>query len=449
MYSKDTTIFPDILISMPRNILPLFLFVILTFLAQSCSFFESGSFRNDPAANQKNTPQNLFNVQGQIITDDLIQSVQLYKNDNPDSPPIIELNSTDILQLRFDYLDFSSKQFVVTFSHHNMDWSVSSLSPNNIMDGLRRIYLDTGTPNSGSRPLYRSYTASFPNNQISFLKSGNYLIRVEDAETGFLVMALPFFVFENEGNIESSVEYIQSPRQNLRSIHRPVNRYTIPDFVKQPLFNLSFKVSQNRFWARAKNPAETDFSNPESVIFEIERDNAFVADYNFYPLYTRNISLENPRVLDFFPEKVPRQVVLRDDVANLSNFSDDDIPSSTYGLPENEIDADYMNIVFSLEAERETEDPIYLVGDFTGWSVQSENRLLYDSVTDRWKTTALIKEGTYKYKYISMDNEGIDDLFYDPLFERTKQEYQVFVYLQDKNEFYDRLLQVNTIIAEF
>jgi hypothetical protein len=46
-----------------------------------------------------------------------------------------------------------------------------------------------------------------------------------------------------------------------------------------------------------------------------------------------------------------------------------------------------------------------------------------------------------------MDNDRIDDLYFDPLFERTKQEYQVFVYLQDKNEFYDRLLQVNTVIA--
>ena len=447
LYLKDTTIFPDFIFNFSRRYLPVLAAIFLFFLMQSCSSIQTGDRERGLSADQKNTPVNLFNVSAQLITVDEIKSVQLYSNNNPESPPILELNSNDKLQLHFDHLGFSSKQFIVTFSHHNKDWSVSSLAPGNITDGLRRIYLDTGKVSSSSRPLYRSYSATFPNEQISFLKSGNYMIRVEDADTGFLVMALPFFIFENEGSIESSVDFIQSPRQNLRSVHRPVSRYNIPDFVEQPMFNLSFRIAQNRFWARAKTPEETDFSSPESVTFEIEQDNAFTADYFFYSLSFQNISLDNPRVIDFFPEEVPPRVLLRDDAANMANFPNGQIPSSAFGLPENDIDSEYMNIVFSLETENEPEAPLYLVGDFTGWAIKSENRLAYDAETDRWKTSALIKEGDYKYKYVLMDNDKIDDLFYDPLFERTKQEYQVFVYLQDKNEFYDRLLQVNTVTA--
>lgn len=426
-----------------------YFFIIFVIFIQACSMLQTGDAEKRYAGDQSNVPKNLFNVSGQIITDDQIKSIQLYKNNTPDSPPFIELNSNDKLQLRFDYLDFSSKQFVVTFSHHNIDWSVSSLAPGEITDGLRRIYLDSGRPNDGKRPLYRNYSAVFPNDQFSFLKSGNYMIRVEDADTGFLVMALPFFIYENEGNIKSSVEFLPSPRRDLRSLHRPVNNYTIPGFVEQPLFNLSFRITQNRFWSRSKIPSETDFSAPESVTFEMEPANAFTADYYFYTLSTKNISLENSRVLDFFPEDVPPRVVLRDDVVNTAHFTNQNTPFSLFGLPETDIDAGYMELVFSLAAENiPGDDPqIYLVGDFTGWAIQSENRLIYNAETERWQTTATVKEGTYKYKYVLMDSKGVNDLFYDPLFERTKQEYQVFVYVQDKNQFYDRLLQVNTIIA--
>ncbi len=445
MYLKDTTIFRDFITPFSGRFLPVTA-IVLVFLIQSCNSLQSGNQKSNQQDKQKNTPQNLFNVSGQLIADDQISSVQLYKNNNHESPPIIELNSSDRLQLRFDYLDFSSKQFVVTFSHHNIDWSVSSLSPNNITDGLRRVYLDTGQPNSGNRPLYRSYSSPFPNDDISFLKSGNYMVRVTDADSGFLVMAIPFFVYENEGSLESYVEIFQTPRQNLRSLHLTANRYSIPEFVEQPMFNLSFRIAQNRFWGRAKKPAYTDFSRPESVTFEMERNNAFIADYYFYPLFTRDISLENPRVINFFPAEVPTRVLLRDDAVNTANFQNKPLPESAFGLPENDEDAEYMNIVFSLGADTKPEFPIFLVGDFTGWAIRSENRLTYDKETERWQTSVLIKEGDYKYKYVSMNNGKIDDLSYDPLFERTKQEYQVFVYLQDKDEFYDRLLQVNTVI---
>ena len=449
MFLKDTTIFHDINFTDSSRVFPLLISVILLLLMSACSSIQIENGRNGQLTSQENTPENMFNVSGQIITDQQIRSVQLFKNNNPDSPPVIELNSNDKLHLRFDYIDVSSKQFVITFSHHNIDWSPSSLAPSDIAQGIRRIYLDAGLVNNSSRPIYRSYSAVLPNEQVSFLKSGNYMLRVEDADTGFLVMALPFFIFENEGMIESSIEFLQSPRQNLRALHRPVNRYMVPEFVEQPQFNLLFRVVQNRFWGRARTPGETDFSSPGSVTFEMEQEHGFIADYYFYPLILNDISLSNPRVTDVFPQEVPPRILLNDDTANLANLSVRTLPNSIFGLPDRNSNTEYINVTFSLDTEKapEEEESIYLVGDFTAWAIRSESRLSYDENTERWQTSVIIKEGEYKYKYVMVDQNDINDLIYDPLFERTKQEYHVFVYLQDKNEFYDRLLQVNTVIA--
>lgn len=423
--------------------------LMMIFLISGCSSIKFENQRNNQATGQESTPQNLFNVSGQIINDELIRSVQLFRNKNPDSPPAIELHSRDKLQLHFDYLDVSSKQFVVTFSHHNIDWSLSPLPTGNFLQGIHRFYLDAGSFKSSSRPVYRSYSAAFPNDQMMFLKSGNYMMRVEDADTGFVVMTLPFFIFENKGSLTSSVEFIQSPRQNLRSVHRPVNQYIIPDAIEQPQFNLAFRITQNRFWGRTTKPAETDFSNPGSVLFEVNQDQAFIADYFFYPLFVNDISLENRRIIDYFPEEIPPRILLRDDTANLASLYDSTLPASSFGLPNLNENAEYVNIIFSLDTDNspDTDESVYLVGDFTGWAIKSENRLTYNIDTNRWQTSSIMKEGLYKYKYVRVANNKLDDLFYDPTFERTKQEYQVFVYLRDKNEFYDRLLQVNTLVA--
>jgi len=449
LFLKDNTIFHDINLTGTSRFIPIWISVVLFLLMLGCSSIKIESGRNGQATSQNSTPENLFNVSGQIVTDQQIRSVQLFKNNNPDSPPIIELNSSDKLHLRFDYMDVSSKQFVITFSHHNIDWSPSSLAPSDITQGIRRIYMNTGIVNSNERPIYRSFSAVLPNEQVTFLRSGNYMLRVEDADTGFLVMSLPFFIFENEGSIESSVEFLQSPRQNLRALHRPVNRYKIPESVEQPQFDLSFRIAQNRFWGRAKTPSETDFSSPGSVMFEMEQERAFIADYYFHPLFASELSLSNPRVIDLFPEEIPPRILLGDDTANLANLSGRTLPNSAFGLPDRNSDAEYLNIVFSLDTEDTPEagDSVFLIGDFTGWALRSENRLSYNEDTKRWQTSAIIKEGEYKYKYVMVKENEIDDLIFDPLFERTKQEYYVFVYQQDKNEFYDRLLQVNTVIA--
>src|SRR5690625_6324387 len=54
---------------------------------------------------------------------------------------------------------------------------------------------------------------------------------------------------------------------------------------------------------------------------------------------------------------------------------------------------------FTLEADIEEEsDEIYLVGDFTNWSIRNENRLYLSEETGLWQTRAVIKEGQYDYR---------------------------------------------------
>lgn len=425
----------------------LFIFVISQVL-NSCTLFESTGSEREPLPGIRSV-ENLFNVPGQIVADNQIRSVQFHRSGNAGSAPFIELNSNQQLHLQFEILQFESRQFRVHITHHNPDWSRSSIGRESFTEGLFTVYLDTGRISSAREPQYRQYSFSFPNEDLRILKSGNYMISVEDADTGYLVMALPFFVTENEGSIASSVEQLITPRQNLRTSHHPVSRYRLPDFVDQPQFDLEFYYVQNRFWGRTQEAGEIDFSSPVEVHYEMNRNRPFIGDYEFLELDLTDFTQRNPQVLEYFPAETPPKVILFDDISGFS-ASGRLTGSGSFGRPNNSLNAKYADVHFTFDPgiTPETDLEIYLTGDFNNWAIQSANRLSFNEEINRWTTGAILKEGVYRYKYIVMDDGRVDDLYFDDLFTNTRQEYHTLVYMRDSREFYYRLLQYNHFFSD-
>ena len=386
---------------------------------------------------------NEFNVSGQYVDFSQIHALQLHRASNPGSAPVLELKGNQQLELIFETLSFDSRQFRVTFTHHNPDWSRSSLPEDFFIDGVFTHYLDAGQVSRVQRPDYRQYNFRFPDNRFNFSKSGNYMIRVEDQDTGNLVISLPFFVTENEGSVRSNVEELRLPRQNLRITHRPVNRYILPEIVEQPIFDLEFYVTQNQFWGRAVRARELDFSDPVEVQFEIDSRNSFTGDYEFLTLSLTNLSQTNPQITGTEPDEIPPLLYLSDDASGFASGGRS--VSGRFGRPVHNLNGQYANVVFTFDPSREIQpgQQIFLVGDFNNWIISSDNRLIKNESINRWQTNAIIKEGTYSYKYVLIERDKVDDLFFDDLFGGTQQEYHTFVYMRDSREFYYRLLHVN------
>ena len=393
-------------------------------------------------------PDNLFNVPGQIVSSDLVRSIRLAKAGNPASAPIIDINSNEQLELKFEMLEFDNRQLRIQFTHHNPDWSRSPLPPEFFLDRSFTLYLDSGTLNRGTqRPRYRQYSYTFPNEQFSFTRSGNYMLRIEDQHNGYLLFSLPFFVMENEGTVISSVERITAPRRDMRIAHVPVSRYLLTDETEQPQFDLEFYFVQNQFWGRTKKATELDFSSPDEVYFQLSRTHAFIGDYEFLELRLDDLSQQNPQVFEASPQEIPPRLLLFDDARGFASTGRL-LTFGRFGNPDMGLNARYANVIFSFDPGEFDEDAeIYMLGDFNNWSVNSRNRLRFNSETGRWQAGSIIKEGIYHYKYVLMDEDGIDDLYFDDLFTRSRQEYHALVYMRDSREFYYRLLQTNQFFS--
>lgn len=385
-------------------------------------------------------------VSNQLPAPETIKSIQLYRKGNEDNPPIIELGSPQKLFLAFDELTDLSGQFRITFTHHDQNWNSSNIPQNWYLDGMNELILSGGTKNQRSNPDYFHYEAEFPSDQLKFKTSGNYMLHVVDYSTGTRLFSLPFFVTENAGEMRSWVETKYNAGPSGEAIDRPFSEFIYPEFIGFPQFDLSFYFVQNRFWGNAKRSENYDFSEEDRAQFNLSEDNAYPSNFDFIGLRLNEFSLVGQKIIDWLPEKNPPEIVLREDVLNFtSNPTTGWRPS--FNDPKNTTDARYANVRFRFQdgGEFTSSQEVYLVGNFNQWLLSEENKLSYNQDSGYWETIALIKEGSYAYKYALKDeNNGIDDLSLSDTITRQSQEYTSFVYFEDPAYKYYRLLQAQT-----
>lgn len=416
-----------------------YLFTCIGLFAIGCSAGVSNSHSNRPARQYLSR----YLVPNQLPAPTTIRSVQLYRKGNVNNPPIINLKTTQKLVLSFDELSGVSGQFRVTFTHHNQDWSPSNIPEDWYLSGMNELIVGSGEKNQLSAPSYFHYKAEFPNNQLSFKTSGNFMLHVYDFASGVQLFSLPFYVTEDAGEMTSWVETDYNAGQRYAAVDRPFSKFVYPDFIEFPEFDLSFAFVQNRFWGDFKPSENYDFNESGKAQFHLSTQHAFPANYDVLSLNLRKLSADGKQIVDWQPDLTPPAIILREDVLN---FASDPVISylSTFGNPLNKADVRYANVHFRFEdgGRFSKNQGVYLTGDFNQWVLSENNRLSYNQESGYWETSALIKQGTYTYKYaLKAGNEEVDDLTLSDTITRQHQEYIAFVYFKDPEYRYQRLLK--------
>lgn len=399
---------------------------------------------------QSSTPAGLLLVPGQLQAPQSIKSIQLYKKGRGlDILPILELGSNDRLVLEFDELTTQSGQFIIRFSHHNQNWEKSGMPEPWIIDGVNELDLIGGQKNQLSDPEYYHYSFEFPIPQLSFKISGNYLMHIYDFQSDTELFSIPFFVSENVGEINSYSETVFNSGENGSAVDQLFGKYSYPEFVEFPQFDLSYSFVQNRFLGQSKIPKEISFYTEGFTEFRLSRKNSFHANFDFNKLDLSTFSTQNYRIFDFQPGYTPPRIILRDDYLNFSSTPKTTF-NSEFGTPNSSRSARYGEVTFSLNTGGQldlTSSSVFLVGDFNQWSISDRYKLRYNSEKGVYETRALIKQGSYSYKYVLSENGEVDQLTLNDSITKQSQEYAGFVYYKDPQYQYSRLLKVQAFFS--
>ncbi len=135
-----------------------------------------------------------------------IHTVKLYKTGDQTSFPSLALGSTSGLELHFDDLDGTVKNYSYSFQLCNWDWSPSLLNVFEYTKGFQNVRITNYRVSSLTDSRYVHYQATVPDRASYPVKSGNYLLKVFlSGNPAQIVLTKRFVVLDNKAAVGSQL----------------------------------------------------------------------------------------------------------------------------------------------------------------------------------------------------------------------------------------------------
>ena len=383
-----------------------------------------------------------------------IQSLLVKVNNNWLAPPIINLNSDDVLEVSFDELSHEYHRFQYVISHCNADWTPSGLNEIDYLEGFNNSPIEDYQNSVNTTMLYTHYRISFPNEQVKFKVSGNYIISIyNDDDNSKPVCKACFSILEKKVSVSASVSS-NTDIDNNKS-HQQVSfnvNYTGYN-IRIPQSELKIKVMQNLREDNSATNILPSYVSPNELKYEYNKNLIFNAgnEYRRFEMVSVKYAAQGVQSIRFFDPYY--HVTLFPDELRIKNYSFDKDQNGRYLVrydwaTNNDTEADYFLVHFSLPwKDALPNGDFYLQGAFTNDNLTENYRLKYNPATKDFETTQLLKQGAYNYQYLFLPagSDRTTEALTEGNYYETENEYLILVYHRPFGERYDRLIGMQQV----
>jgi len=389
-------------------------------------------------------------IRSQGIPEGEIKSVKLHREEWNLSYPVISLGSDEKLVLHFDLLGDNIETYYYTFVHCDKDWNPSTIFESEYLEGFAENQVQDYDMSFNTTVNYIHYSVSFPNEDVSFKLSGNYIIKVYPfGRPGEAVITERFMVSEDDAVI------------NARSMRSQLTGYYLTgqqiDFsvdhsalqVQDPYNTIYSTVLQNGRWDNARMNLKPDFTGNNKLDYSgLSSVNIFPGgnEYRYFDIRSLRYQTEFIRKT----EKINTyyHVLLReaDNRVARGYFYHRDFNGKYYIAHQEgidpDVDADYAYVHFTLPSAFPVNGDVFVFGELTGMAFNESNRMKYNSNENIYECMLLLKQGWYNYMFAVRDDSDRDPVFseFEGNYYETENDYIILSYYRDRNGRYDRLI---------
>ena len=388
-----------------------------------------------------------------------IKSIKLYSQNNQQSAPILNLNSSDLMELHFDDLDGYVKNYSYTFQLCNADWTEVDLSPFDYIKGFTQNRLSQYRVSSIALTNYVHYQALLPDRGCVPSKSGNYLLKVFlNGNVNQLAFTKRFFVVENRAAIGAQV--LQPFNNELFRTHQRL-QFSVNATQLNPVNpqqQVKVVVQQNHRWDNALTNLVPAFIRGNVLEYNGEQDCLFPAGKEYRWADLRSFRYQSERIASVDKTVQPNDIFLKPDPVRIPMryifYKDYNgwLEISTTESINPFLQGDYANVHFTFVPANNQPYPdkeIFLSGELTNNMLGDSAKMKYDATKGVYEKTLFLKQGYYSYTYLTKDlnnKKAIADAAQtDGNYWETENEYTIFVYYRSLSGRHDELVGITTI----
>lgn len=428
------------------------------------------------------------------IYDEFIKTTTLEVNNLPTNFPVLSLNSSQFIMLKFDDLLNEERTLYYRIVHCDKDWTPSRLREIEYISGFNDERLRNYSYSINTRVPYLHYWQRFPNKDTQFKVSGNYLLIIYEDKIDYPLLTRRFIVSENKVILDIHAIY-PGDVENIRFKQELQVNINFEKFkMRNPVDEVSLVVLQNDNWYNKQESKPSFFSGVNlkfnrlrtfdfwgltefrdfdtRTLMRLGRGVQFVERNKFSTdvllmkdeprrnkVYLANFDFNGKFVVDNFEGLNNRFAydVLEDFIGNESNSneqrqslrdslltnlsSQNTLRGSEYTVEERDIRSDYAKVIFSLQDDHLSgNENVYVFGGMNNWLPTEEYRMKFDN-RGIHTTEVMMKQGYYNYVYGILEEDGnVDYRTMEGSWSDTENEYQSIVYYRGLGDIYDRII---------
>ncbi len=398
-----------------------------------------------------------------FVYQDNIQSVQFHIDGLLTSYPILDATSSTPLLLSFDDRDADVKNYTYTVVHCDANWQPSqNLAEMEYIDGFVEDRIEDFQFSFKAVTPYTHYWLELPNRNMSFTKSGNYLLKVYDTEDKKkLVITRRFVVVEPIVRITP-----QMVRPNAVSKMRTHQELDfVVDYqeelnIRSPQQEVRAVVLQNGRWDNAVYDISPYFVRGTQLVFDYQDEIVFPAgkEFRFLDLRTLRVRTENVASIDqytnAFDVTLYKDEKRLDEVYIFRRDLNGQYVIESFDQQNGDLTGNYADVLFTLYSPEPYYDyNVYVFGEFSDWRADQRFRMKYNPAVNGYVAKFPLKQGVYDYAYavVPKDEPGsIPDMTeVEGSWYETENQYTILVYFRAFGQRYDRLIGVSSITSTF
>lgn len=379
--------------------------------------------------------------------DPQVRAVQLFPRGVELAPPIIALNTDDVLELHFDDLLSigaatapEARTLSYTIVHCDAHWVPTGIAHNVAVEGAMADYLPPPRQSFGVRQPYLHYQLTIPNAMMRPRISGNYILLAYGDDPGDPLLTRRFMVAEQQIQIDASVR--ASRNVELRDVQQQVD-LTLhhPGFpIADPFGDLEVVVLQNMRWDDARHGLRPRFVRDTELIYDHPAEALFNGGNEWRQLRAwstryqnigvQRISADGPLVEFFLAPDARRTISMYVDAPDRNGKWS---PRTDDGRDPN-LEADHVWVNWQLPLDAPiTGGEVYVYGEVTDMQCKREFRCTWDPQGRRYVLRAFIKQGAIDHCFAFLpDSSDVPDLGRaEGSHYQTENDYLILVYFND------------------